>query len=190
MLKATSVLTNSLVNEARVSYQRNLSTQNAPAPPNSDNSILGITPMTPGVTKPPAFTILAGGYGILGVFGPTFSVTNQYQVADQISWSHGKHTYRAGFELERNDWPILWSGVRGNLSVGTFNDLLVGGPASPQASTPGNIQGCLFCSRSAPEGIIHGYAAGGASSYFQDDFKFSSRLTLNLGLRVQRGAYR
>jgi len=183
VLKATSVLTNSLVNEARVSYQRNLSTQNAPAPPNSDNSILGITPMTPGVTKPPAFTILAGGYGILGVFGPTFSVTNQTQVANQISWSHGKHTFRAGAELESNRWPILWSGVRGNLSVGTFNDLLVGGPASPQASTPGNIQGCLFCSRSAPEGIIHGYAAGGASSYFQDDFKFSSRLTLNLGLR-------
>ena len=183
VLKATSVLTNSLVNEARVSYQRNLSTQNAPAPPNSDNSILGITPMTPGVTKPPAFTILAGGYGILGVFGPTFSVTNQTQVANQISWSHGKHTFRAGAELESNRWPILWSGVRGNLSVGTFNDLLVGGPASPQASTPGNIQGCLFCSRSAPEGIIHGYAAGGASSYFQDDFKFSSRLTLNLGVR-------
>ncbi len=183
VLKATSVLTNSLVNEARISYQRNLSTQNAPAPPNSDNSILGITPMSPGVTKPPAFTILAGGYGILGVFGPTFSVTNQYQVADQISWSHGKHTYRTGFELERNDWPILWSGVRGNLSVGTFNDLLVGGPANPQTGTPGNIQGCLFCSRSAAGGIIHGYSARGASSYFQDDFKYSSRLTLNLGVR-------
>src|SRR5881397_999029 len=183
VLKGTSVLSNSLVNEARISYQRNLSTQNAPAPPNSDNSILGITPMSPGVTKPPAFTILAGGYGILGVFGPTFSVTNQYQVADQISWSHGKHTYRAGFELERNDWPILWSGVRGNLSVGTFNDLLVGGPANPQTGTPGNIQGCLFCSRSAPEGIIHGYSARGGSAYFQDDFKFSSRLTLNLGVR-------
>jgi hypothetical protein len=53
VLKATSILTNSLVNEGRVSYQRNLSTQNAPAPPNSDNSILGITPMSPGVTKPP-----------------------------------------------------------------------------------------------------------------------------------------
>ena len=183
VLKMTSVLSNSLVNEGRISYQRNLSAQNAPAPPNSDNSILGITPMSPGVTKPPAFTILAGGYGILGVFGPTFSATNQYQVADQISWSHGKHTFRAGGELERNDWPILWSGVRGNLSVGTFNDLLVGGPANPQTGTPGNIQGCLFCSRSAAAGIIHGYSARGASAYFQDDFKYNSRLTLNLGLR-------
>src|SRR6266566_1027609 len=183
VLKATSVLTNSLVNEARISYQRNLSTQNAPAPPNSDNSILGITPMTPGVTKPPSFNIIAGGYSILGGGGPTYSVTNQYQIADQISWSHEKHTFRAGVELERNDWPILWSGVRGNLSVGTFNDLLVGGPGNPQTGTPGNIQACLFCSRSAPEGIIHGYSARGGSAYFQDDFKYNSRLTLNLGVR-------
>ena len=139
--------------------------------------------MSPGVTKPPQFTIISGGYSILGGGGPTFSVTNQYQLADQISWSHGKHTFRAGGELERNDWPIIWSGVRGGLTVGTFNDLLVGGPGNPQAGTPGNIQACLFCSRSAAEGIIHGYSARGASAYFQDDFKYSSRLTLNLGVR-------
>jgi hypothetical protein len=183
VLKATSVLNNSVVNEARMSYQRNLSTQNAPAPPNSDNSILGITPMSPGVTKPPSFNIIAGGYSILGGGGPTLSVTNQYQVADQISWSHAKHTFRAGVELERNDWPIIWSGVRGGLSVGTFNDLLVGGPGNPQTGAPGNIQACLFCSRSDARGIIHGYSARGASSYFQDDFKYNSRLTLNLGVR-------
>jgi hypothetical protein len=183
VLKATSILTNSIVNEGRVSYQRNYSLANAPAPPNSDNSILGITPMSPGVIKPPSFSIISGGYTILGGGNPNLSVTNQYQLADQISWSHGKHTFRAGVELERNDWPIIWSGVRGGLSVGTFNDLLVGGPGNPQTGTPGNIQACLFCSRSAAGGIIHGYSARGASSYFQDDFKTSSRLTLNLGVR-------
>lgn len=183
VLKATSILTNTLVNEGRISYQRNLSTQNAPAPPNSDNEILGITPMSPGVTKPPSFNIISGGYSILGGGGPTFSVTNQYQVADQISWSHGKHTLRAGGEFERNDWPIIWSGVRGGLSVGTFNDLLVGGPGNPQTGAPGNIQACLFCSRSDAQGIIHGYSARGGSAYLQDDYKYSSRLTMNLGLR-------
>jgi hypothetical protein len=183
VLKATSILTNALVNEARVSYQRNLSTQNAPAPPNSDNEILGIKPMSPGVSKPPSINIISSGFTILGGGGPTFSVTNQYQIADQISWSHGKHTLRAGGELERNDWPILWSGVRGGLSVGTFNDLLVGGPGNPLTGTPGNIQACLFCSRSQAQGIIHGYSARGASAYVQDDFKFSSKLTLNAGVR-------
>ena len=33
--------------------------------------------MTPGVTKPPGIISIAGGFTMLGVFGPTFSVTNQ-----------------------------------------------------------------------------------------------------------------
>ena len=64
---------------------------------------------------------------MLGVFGPTYSVTNQLEASDQISWSHGKHTIRAGYEYEDTRWPIIWSGVRGLLLTGTFNDLLVGG---------------------------------------------------------------
>ena len=175
VLKLTSLVTNTLVNEARVSFQRNLSTSNAAAPPGSDNATLGITPMTPGVTKPPGIISIAGGFTMLGVFGPTYSVTNQLEGSDQISWSHGRHTIRAGFEYQDTRWPILWSGVRGLLLTGTFNDLLVGGP--------GNLLSCLYCSRSAPEGIIHGYASPSMNAYIQDDYKVSSRLTLNLGIR-------
>jgi hypothetical protein len=175
VLKLTSLVTNTIVNEARISYQRNLSTGNAAAPPGSDNSILGITPMTPGVTKPPGIISIAGGFTMLGIFGPTYSVTNQTEFSDQISWSHGKHTIRAGYEYQATQWPILWSGVRGLLLTGTFNDLLVGGA--------GNLLSCLYCSRSAPEGIVHGYASPSMNAYVQDDYKVSSRLTLNLGVR-------
>ena len=175
VLKLTTLVTNTLVNEARVSYQRNLSTGNAAAPPGSDNATLGITPMTPGVTKPPGIISIAGGEVMLGIFGPTYSVTNQTEFSDQVSWSHGKHTIRAGYEYQATTWPIIWSGVRGLLLTGTFNDLLVGGP--------GNLLSCLYCSRSAPEGIVHGYASPSMNAYVQDDWKFSSRLTLNLGIR-------
>jgi hypothetical protein len=175
VLKMTSVLTNTFINEVRISYQRNLSTGNAPTVSGATNAGLGITPMTPGVIPPPGIIIAAGGYTMLGVFGPTFSVTNQTEFADQISWSHGKHTIRAGYEYVASNWPILWSGVRGLLFMGTFNDFLVGGP--------GNLLSCLYCSRSAPEGIVHGYASPAMNAYVQDDFKVSSRLTLNLGMR-------
>ncbi len=175
VLKLTTLVTNTIVNEARISYQRNLSTSNAAQPPNSDNSVLGITPMTPGVNPPPGIISIAGGYTMLGVFGPTFSVTNQVEASDQVSWSHGKHTIRAGFEYQNTRWPIIWSGVRGLLLTGTFNDLLVGGA--------GNLLSCLYCSRSAPEGIVHGYSSPSMNAYVQDDYKVSSRLTLNLGIR-------
>jgi hypothetical protein len=175
VLKLTTLVTNTLVNEARISYQRNLSTGNAPAPPGATNASLGITPMTPGVVKPPGIIIAAGGYTMLGVFGPTFSVTNQTEFSDQVSWTHGRHTLRFGYEYQATNWPILWSGVRGLLFMGTFNDFLVGGP--------GNILSCLYCSRSAPEGIVHGYASPSMNAFVQDDWKLSSRLTLNLGVR-------
>jgi hypothetical protein len=175
VLKLTTLVSNTVVNEARISFQRNLSTGNAATPPGATNAGLGITPMTPGVIPPPGIISIAGGYTMLGVFGPTYSVTNQLEASDQISWSHGKHTIRAGYEYQDTRWPIIWSGVRGLLLTGTFNDLLVGGA--------GNLLSCLYCSRSAPLGIVHGYASPSMNAYVQDDWKVSSRLTLNLGVR-------
>ena len=184
VLKLTTIVTNSIVNEARVSMQRNLSKTNAQAVPNVTNQQLGITPNVPGVVLPPPFAISASGFSILGAINNgTNSVTNQTQAADQISLSRGRHTMRAGFEWEQNAWPITWSGTRGNFTVGSFNDLLVGGPQNTATGQPGNINQCLFCTRSAPQGIIHGYYAAGGSAFFQDDYKATSRLTLNLGVR-------
>ena len=184
VLKLTTIITSSIVNEARVSYQRNLSQTNAQALPNVTNSQLGITPNVPGIDLPPPIAIASGGYSILGgINNGTYSVTNQTQAADQISISRGRHTMRAGFEWEQNAWPITWSGSRGNFTVLSFNDLLVGGPQNTATGQPGNINQCLFCTRSAPQGIVHGYYAAGGSAFFQDDYKATSRLTLNLGMR-------
>ena len=184
VLKLTTIVNNSIVNEARISYQRNLSQTNAQTVPNVTNQKLGITPNVPGIDLPPPFNIASGGYSILGgINNGTFSVTNQTQIADQISISRGRHTMRAGFEWEQNAWPITWSGSRGNFTLNTFNDLLVGGPQNTATGQPGNINQCLFCTRSAPQGIVHGYYAAGGSAFFQDDFKATSRLTLNLGVR-------
>jgi hypothetical protein len=184
VLKLTSVITSTIVNEWRASYQRNLAQTGAQAVPGVTNSALGITPNVPGVDLPPPFTISASGFGILGgINNGTFSVTNQTQIADQVSISRGRHTMRFGFEWERNAWPITWSGTRGNFYVGSFNDLLVGGPQNTATGQPGNINQCLFCTKSAPQGIVHGYVAPGGNAFFQDDFKVNSRLTLNLGVR-------
>ncbi|HTA43223.1 MAG TPA: carboxypeptidase-like regulatory domain-containing protein [Bryobacteraceae bacterium] len=184
VLKLTTIVTNSIVNEVRVSYQRNLSQTNAQAIPGVTNAQLGITPNVPGINLPPLIAIASGGYSILGgINNGTYSVTNQTQAADQVSFTIGRHTMRAGFEWEQNAWPITWSGSRGNFTVLTFNDLLVGGPQNTTTGQPGNINQCLFCTRSAPQGIVHGYYAAGGSAFFQDDYKATSRLTFNLGMR-------
>ena len=79
---------------------------------------------------------------MFGTLAPSVSPTNQMQVADQISWSHGKHTIRAGFEVEGTRWPISFKGLeRGFLFYLSFSDWLIGrggcAPGDP-ACSPGN----------------------------------------------------
>jgi hypothetical protein len=196
VLKLTSVLTPNFVNEARVSGQRNyaLGTDSTPGTPQQ----VGQTPIVPSMTELPV-TVIFGGPSMFGTLAPSFSTTNQFQYADQISWSHGRHTLRAGFELEKTQWPINFAGLeRGFLFYGSFADWLIGragcapGDTNCSVANPGNTNGgggnifqCLFCVRSgpAPNGIIHLYKEMNMSSYVQDDWKVNSKLTVNVGTR-------
>ena len=97
-LKLTSIVSNSFVNEARISYQRNVS-QLAQSSIFTDPQV-GIAPLATG--DPILSLITVGGAFTVGNFIYNFyEGANQFQWADQISWTHGKQTVRAGFEAER-----------------------------------------------------------------------------------------
>src|SRR4029077_18950113 len=83
-------------------------------------------------------------------------------------------------------------------TIQDFPDFLIGragcapGDSTCSVANPGNTNGsatssniasCLFCVRSGPDGIIHGYRTNNINAFVQDDFKIGSRLTLNLGVR-------
>ncbi|HTR35525.1 MAG TPA: TonB-dependent receptor [Bryobacteraceae bacterium] len=180
VLKLTTIVSNTLVNEARGSFQRlfNQASDDVPAGWTPQN--LGITPIVPSQTQGPPISFLINGFGVGGFLEPVLSPTNQFQYADQISWSHGRHTIRAGFEIEKAQWNIDFAGLeRGWLFIGSFTNLLA-------ANNPGNIFQCLFCVSSGPVqagGIIHAYRETNMNSFVQDDWKVSSKLTLNLGVR-------
>jgi len=180
VLKLTTLVTNSIVNEARVSFQRFFSQASDEVPAGWTPSNLGITPIVPSQTQGPAISFLINGFGVGGFLEPQFSPTNQIQYQDQISWSHGRHTIRAGFEFEKTQWNLDFAGLeRGWLFIGSFTNLLA-------ANNPGNIFQCLFCVSSGPVqagGIIHAYREMNLNSFVQDDWKVSSKLTLNLGVR-------
>jgi hypothetical protein len=194
VLKLTTIVTSAMVNEFHVSGQRNnsASTDTTPGSPQG----VGQTPIVPTEHELPP-TVIVGAYSLFGTLAPSISPTNQLQLADQYSWSHGKHTIRAGFEAEGTRWPISFMGLeRGFLLYGSFADWLIGdagcgnlancSPANPQGTTGsafGNILQCLFCVRSGPTGIIHNYGEHNYDSFVQDDWKVSSRLTINLGVR-------
>jgi hypothetical protein len=214
--KLTSILSSNVVNEARVSLQRSVIHNinqfvNPNGSPVSDTQ-LGITPILPSTFDLSNKFVISGLLQFGAGVNPSDKFNTSWEVADQISWSHGKHTIRAGFEYERDrlNWHFYGLGGSTNASetFTTFQDFLVGLPgcsssltaaqcSATQASStstplPGQTNGTFFsniantgtaASLTEPGGDIHYYRAPAADAFVQDDFKVSSRLTLNLGLR-------
>ena len=181
VLKLTTIVSNTLVNELRASFQRLFyQISRTPCLPAGRPRIWASRPIVPSQTQGPPLSFLINGFGAGGFLEPDFSPTNQFQFQDQISWSHGRHTIRAGSEMEKAEWNLDFAGLeRGWLFFGSFTNLLA-------ANNPGNIFQCLFCVSSGPPaagGIIHAYRETNMNSFVQDDWKVSAKLTLNMGVR-------
>ncbi len=178
VLKLTSIVTNNFVNEARISFQRNVNSATVSMPPGGTPAGLGITPSNPGFGEPPTMILIFNNYTLFGGLLPDYGPTNQYQASDQVSWTHGRHSIRGGFEYEDTRWPLDDAGLhQGLLFTPDLPALVVG--------APGFSFGCLFCVGGIPgeTGIIHDYELPNMNGYVLDDFKVNSKLTLNIGLR-------
>jgi hypothetical protein len=206
-LKLTSVLTSNFVNEARISYQREVT--NSSDGFNVTACGLGTTPATQiipmvnngadcpavsgalkglllvpviGVT---GFPVLNGpaGYGGFNIGGNFFAADtnyfNTYQYADQVSWNHGKHAVRAGFEAQRIQWNwTLEDPGRGDVGFDSLADLL-----TSQTGVLNSITGNAT-TRLAPNAPnYHALRVNEFSAFAEDDIKLSRKLTVNLGLR-------
>jgi Carboxypeptidase regulatory-like domain len=122
VLKLTTLISPTLVNELRGSFQRNYQHETDTTP--STPQALGITPIIPQETEMTPFIIGNTLETIGGTLAPSYSPTTQMQIADQISWSHGRHTFRAGYEYEETQWNITFGGLlRGLIIFPTFADM-------------------------------------------------------------------
>jgi len=177
-LKLTSLLSNNLVNEALVSYSRNRGILNSES--KITDASLGITPGDPTFPKMPTIAV-NGLFSIGGNFNDdSDSTVNQYQYADQLAWTHGRHTVRGGFAFERAQFDFNDPGPRrGILDILSFPDFLLGQSAAQNGSQFSNI----FLSEGIAGSLSKAYRANNYASFVQDDFKVNSRLTINLGLR-------
>jgi hypothetical protein len=199
--KLTTIVNNNVVNEFRISLQRSIS--NITVAGGVTNSQVGIADDTVGVDEGDAVTIT--GLMQFGQYGGYNKWLNGLQFADQISWSHGKHTIRAGFEYERDQYNQNSFGLsKGTLTFQTFQDFLLGlpgcggtdtaatcaakvaaGTANGSSVSDISSSGTIAKGSIAPNGIglPHSYRNPAGNAFVQDDFKVSPRLTLNLGLR-------
>jgi hypothetical protein len=197
--KLTTIVSNTIVNELAASFQRNI-TDDEPRY-GITNQQFGITPATPGINQLSPMSIS----GLFQVGGSIFDNqklwVNTFLYKDQISWTKGKHTIRFGGEYARVQWPWVFPSIaKGELIIPSFGDFLLGlagcaagsFPVSCNGGNPGKTNGTpvsdiiaevLGNHLTSSNGTVNNFQERSASLFFQDDFKMTSRLTLNLGLR-------
>jgi outer membrane receptor protein involved in Fe transport len=209
--KLTSVLTNNFVNEAFFSFQRlYLDVSDGVTVNSCDvNIVPAINNGQPcGPNSPVANTNereyklipVIGNFGAavpfvgtdwgafqLGgnFFSATHSIQNNFIGDEKISWNHGKHSFRAGFNVQRIQWnwnqPDRQRGWINSLNV---IDLMTSSSVVPNDGTP-FVGGGIFLNvtnRLLPSNVHH-WRINDFSSFAQDDIKVNRKLTLNLGLR-------
>ena len=182
--RLTSTLTPSLVNEARYTFYHIRAGVDTTDPITAPS--VGIPPPAPfyPILSPLTFVSPSFNFGGSTVDGARQPQT-YYSWSDQVSWTRGKHSSRAGFEGQHVNWlSIGYAGDRGALTFQTFADFLLGQSAAQNGSPLGysNIY-TSSASVTLPGGEILDLRNNSSSAYVQDDFRITQHLTLNLGLR-------
>jgi len=117
---------------------------------------------------------------------PTDISQNSYNISDTLAWNHGAHEFRFGGSFAYNLVDLSRDRQFASLAFLSFPDFLLGLPGSPVASV-GN--GTPFSNVSSSLGFTllfdRRFRARNASVYAQDDYRVTSRLTLNMGLRYE-----
>lgn len=182
----TRTLSPSMVNDFRYGYTRTVILDTFADPfgtQTGGNAKIGI----PGGQLAPGFSSLAPGEGLsnLGTAGVlSDGKDNKFHLSETLSWSKGRHFLKFGANGVRYQQNRFYSGNNG--ALGSFgysaqftSSATVGGSQLAdflldQVSSKGKGQG---------DGRRWGQRHWRFGTFFQDDFKVTNNLTLNLGLR-------
>jgi outer membrane receptor protein involved in Fe transport len=174
----TSVISSHLLNEVRVGWSTIYGPGKASQPVSSSD--LGISsPLSslfPGMP-----TMLFANLFTLGPspLADNYAATNTYSASDMMTWTKGRHTFKFGGEYKRQKLDAPYFDVFPNGEM-----VFLGAAPLPTPSVMGDfLAGLNFVSViGSGTNSLHN-RANDFSAFFQDDWKATPRLTLNLGLR-------
>lgn len=187
----THIFNSALVNIARIGFNRGVGLANQPYVANNPASVdksLAI-PNVPLTGGPPQLLfgsqiVTAGGEGI----SHWSHYYNSYQAYDDLSLTHGTHSFKFGFNFERIQYEVFTGSVLAGENNGsfTFNSIVVNGvtlkPLEAFLLDRPSIGGATPNVTAQKADYTRDSIFGG---YFQDDWRIRKNLTLNLGLRYE-----
>ena len=115
---------------------------------------------------------------------------NTYSFQDAVTWVHGQHALRFGAGVSREQLnEIGFQYLAGELFL-SWPDFLLGLDANDNGTAPfaalGVAASNIIASLDIPALFDRAWRVWEPNAYFQDDFKVTKRLTVNLGLRYDR----
>lgn len=178
-LAYTKTLSPNMVNEFRLSAQRNNLLNSVPAAKLPTATQLGIKQISDDPTGPPnlSFTSMNTGFSVQG---PTAEIDNTYNWNDTFTWTKGRHGIKAGFnytpyqnntvyDFYVNGTYYFYGTSGGNYSQNDLADFLLG------------LADEYYQAPRAPSNI-RTYNVGG---FLQDEWKMRKNLTVTLGVRYE-----
>jgi len=180
------------VNTARFGYNRSFEfeTESGVGQQNYTR-YFGLNNLTPQPSQYAPPTVAITGFTTLGYpYAPQGATQNRFQFADQVSYIAGRHSLFFGAEFVRTlfdgNWTILNNGSY--TFDGTFTSAYSKGARSTSA-TGVPLADFLLGYPSKASGAT-GVSVGAfrrpeVAAWFQDDWKLTPQLTLNLGIRYQ-----
>ena len=182
MLSHNFVVSSNFINQARFSINRitaNPAVTSGLSPKSYGINLSNTNPVAAGLPSFAVTGFFGGGAAALGDAQQPFvdRVNHVWQFADDVTWVRGRHAMKVGADVRREAMRIAFinrpngdltfsGGITGNAAA----DFLLGLPAQVRATTTQAIQegsGWLF------------------AGYAQDEFRVTSQLTLNLGVRYE-----
>jgi hypothetical protein len=172
-LEESHIFSPAIMNSFRIGLNREAAENNIPSqainPAAADPSYAALPGAHAAQVSVTGLTATTGGFGASGV---DYHWTS-YQANDDLFWSKGRHSIKAGALFEDMQLNVLsLSDPNGQFSFGSLANFLTNKPAQfnaqlPTADSPRGLRERMF-------GI-----------YIQDDWRVSPTFTVNLGLRYE-----
>ncbi len=182
VLSETHSFSPTMVNEFRLGYERMYAVSLPQVQGTNYTELAGIQGFNETTANFPGFpTINISDGSALGINGndfvPLVNPENMYEIVDGLTWNKGAHTLKFGIDLRQNVFTSTNAAhSRGNFTFSGlytgngFADFLTGYPTTALRDFPRNL---------------FGQTNDNYHFFVKDDWKVSSRLTLNLGLRYE-----